>query len=172
MRALFLLSFAALLTCACGSKGKGVPPERYCPGAAGCERGPDGTVKVGIAAIKITPSFEQPRLELLQKTGPGCPEGARVAADGKVHCGPLVNGSSNYFRDCGRDQLCPGDLGYTAPDADGSEGDAVRPLQVDDTTPGEVAFEGTRGLLVDLRPRRVGDRGQLAMQIIHAGNLL
>src|ERR1700737_3645394 len=56
--------------------------------------------------------------------------------------------------------------------ADGSEGNAARPLQIHDTTTGEVAFEGARRLLIDLHPCRVGDRGKLAMQIIHAGSPL
>lgn len=41
-----------------------------------------------------------------------------------------VDGNAEFdegeeFADCGRDRLCPGDAGYVAPDADGSEGDGV-----------------------------------------------
>ena len=53
------------------------------------------------------------------------------------------------------------------PSADGGEGDAARPVQVDDPTGGEIALQGARRLLLDLGPRRVGDRGQLAVQIVH-----
>src|ERR1700722_2827083 len=45
---------------------------------------------------------------------------------------------------------------------------AARPLDVDHASPGEVALEGARRLLFDLGPRRIGNRGKLAMKIIHA----
>ena len=56
--------------------------------------------------------------------------------------------------------------------ADGGEAGAARPLHVDHAPAGEVALERARGFLFDLRPGRVGNRGKLAMQIIHAGCLL
>src|SRR6516162_2834797 len=40
-------------------------------------------------------------------------------------------------------------------------------MQIHNTSPGEIAFEGARGLLLDLSPRRIGDRGKLAVEIIH-----
>ncbi len=124
-RATVLLACAALAAgCPPAHTGTGTPPERYCPGALGCEKGPDGTLKVGIAAAKVTPtSFELPRPELLVDTGPGCPEGSVLAADGGIHCGKLKDGATDFFLDCGRDRLCAGDPGYLGPDADGSEGD-------------------------------------------------
>ncbi|MHB8873307.1 MAG: hypothetical protein ACYC8T_06440 [Myxococcaceae bacterium] len=124
-RALFPLVLLVLCA-ACGApkKGKGTPPERYCPGGPGCEKGSDGVLKAGVAAAKITPAgFERPKLELLKETGDGCPETTPLAKDGLRHCGPLTGGTADFFLDCGRDQLCPGDQGYAAPDADGSEGD-------------------------------------------------
>src|SRR5260221_425691 len=51
--------------------------------------------------------------------------------------------------------------------ADGREGDAARPLHIHDAASGEVAFERARGFFLDLSPRRVGDRGKLAVQIVH-----
>src|SRR5262249_28876923 len=55
--------------------------------------------------------------------------------------------------------------------AHGGEGDAGRALHVDDTPPREVALERARGLLLDLSPGRFGDRGKLAVQIIHGTGL-
>ena len=56
--------------------------------------------------------------------------------------------------------------------ADGGQAGAARPVHVDDAPSGKVALEGARRLLLDLGPRGVGDRGELAMQVIHAGCLL
>src|SRR5207244_1676487 len=55
--------------------------------------------------------------------------------------------------------------------ADGGESLAARPLHIDHAPPGEIALERARSLLLDLRPCRAGNRGELAMQVIHAGLL-
>src|SRR6516162_2764034 len=51
--------------------------------------------------------------------------------------------------------------------ADGRQRDAARAVQIDHAAAGEIALESTRHLLFDLRPRRIGDWRQLAVQIIH-----
>src|ERR1700719_795808 len=51
--------------------------------------------------------------------------------------------------------------------ADGGQADAARALQIDDPPSGEIALQGPRRLFFDLRPCRVGDRGELAVQVVH-----
>ena len=51
--------------------------------------------------------------------------------------------------------------------ADRRERGAARTGDIDDAPPGEVALQGARRLLLELRPGHVGDRRQLAVQIIH-----
>lgn len=101
----------------------GTPPEAFCPGAAGCEGGADGTFRAGIAAVSIAPTgWERPRPEYLEDQGSGCPEGSPVDRTGTPRCGAL---SSRAFKDCGADAVCPDDPGYAGPDADGTEKDGV-----------------------------------------------
>ena len=56
--------------------------------------------------------------------------------------------------------------------ADGGKADTARPVDVDHAPSGEVALKGARRLLFDIRPRRIGNRGKLAVKIIHIGFLL
>src|SRR5215469_15435319 len=51
--------------------------------------------------------------------------------------------------------------------ADGRKRDPARCLQIHDAAPGEVAFERARSLLLDLRPRHLRNRGELAVQVVH-----
>ncbi|MDP1825697.1 MAG: hypothetical protein Q8L48_20720 [Archangium sp.] len=124
MRRLSLvLAFASFACSAPPKPGKGVPPEHFCPGAPGCEKGNDGNFTVGIAAIATSPTgYEQPRPDFLASKGDICPENSPLGSDGLPHCSELI---ADAFKDCGRDTLCPGATGYVAPDADGSQGDGV-----------------------------------------------
>lgn len=102
---------------------KGTPPQNHCPGGAGCEKGNDGTLLVGIAARSTAPTtygYEQPRPDFLNSKGEICPENAPLGTDGLPHCAELI---PDAWKDCGLDTLCPGATGYVAPDADGSEND-------------------------------------------------
>ena len=120
-----VLAFVAVsLSCSAPPKpGKGVPPEHFCPGAAGCEKGNDGNFAVGIATVITSPrGWERPRPDFLHSKGDICPEGAPLGTDGLPHCAELI---ADAFKDCGKDTLCPGATGYVAPDADGSQGDGV-----------------------------------------------
>ena len=56
--------------------------------------------------------------------------------------------------------------------ADGGKADTARPVDVHHAPPSEVALNCARRLLFDIRPRRIGNRGKLAMKIIHTGFLL
>ena len=56
--------------------------------------------------------------------------------------------------------------------ADGGQRGAARRMHVDHAPSGEIALERARGFFLDLRPGRVGNGGELAMQVIHAGYLL
>jgi len=77
-------------------------PDLVCPGDAGCLSN-DGELQAGAAALTITPTcFE-----------------SWSDADGDA----TYQASTDSFLDCGCDQLCPGDAGYTA--ADEGEGDGV-----------------------------------------------
>ena len=51
--------------------------------------------------------------------------------------------------------------------SDRREGGAGRSLHVDNATPGEIALQGARRLLLDLRPGLFRDRGKLPVKIIH-----
>ncbi len=48
-----------------------VVPDGYCPGGAGCETGPDGTLMVGAAAIDVTPSLEGVDMLTIDTNGDG-----------------------------------------------------------------------------------------------------
>jgi hypothetical protein len=50
--------------------------------------------------------------------------------------------------------------------------DATRPVDVDHAASGEIALQGARRFLFEVCPRRFGNRGKLAMKIIHNGSLL
>jgi|APLak6261679142_1056127.scaffolds.fasta_scaffold00023_14 hypothetical protein len=101
----------------------GTPPEHHCPGGPGCEKGNDGNFTVGIAARATSPlGWEKPRADFLNSKGDICPENALIGTDGLPHCAELI---ADAWKDCGRDTLCPGAPGYTAPDADGTQGDGV-----------------------------------------------
>src|ERR1700719_3560531 len=52
------------------------------------------------------------------------------------------------------------------PGADGGGGDAAWTLHVDDAPACEVAFDGARRFLLDLRPGSVGYRGKVAAKVI------
>lgn len=103
--------------------GTGPTPETFCPYGPGCERGNDGVFKAGIAAVKVTPRFEQPRPDFLKRSGASCNERAPRGRDGAARCGGLVDGA--FTEDCGVDRRCPGTAGYAGPDADGSERDGT-----------------------------------------------
>ncbi|MFZ5444561.1 MAG: hypothetical protein ACOZQL_31500 [Myxococcota bacterium] len=131
---------------------KGTPPEHHCPGGAGCEKGNDGNFTVGIAARATSPKgWEQPRPDFLASKGDICPEGSPLGTDGLPHCSELI---ADAWKDCGVDTLCPGATGYTAPDADGSEGDGkldwFRDCGRDRKCPGDPGYgapdaDGTEG---------------------------
>ncbi|MDX2009696.1 MAG: hypothetical protein SFW67_05885 [Myxococcaceae bacterium] len=122
MRAPALMLVVLCSACPQKPMGTGTPPERFCPYGPGCEKGNAGTLKVGIAAVKVTPrGFEQPRPDFLKRSGATCHEQAPLGSDGQKRCGGLVDGA--FTEDCGVDRKCPGAAGYVAPDADGSERD-------------------------------------------------
>lgn len=79
-----------------------------CPGGPGCETG-SGGFQAGFAKVDVTPGFELPHEEHFNDDAYW--QGSRF--------------DPSHWKDCGRDQLCEGDPGYTAPDADGSEGDGL-----------------------------------------------
>ncbi len=81
--------------------------ELACPGGPGCETG-TGELQAGFSKVDITPPFEVPVPDMYDN---GRWLGLRFDPE--------------TWLDCGRDQLCPDDDGYEAPDADGSEGDEV-----------------------------------------------
>jgi len=122
---------------------KGTPPQRFCPYGPGCEKGNDGVFKAGIAAVKVTPAFERPRPDFLRRVG-DCSEVAPLGLDGQKRCGKLVDNA--FTEDCGVDRKCPGAMGYSGPDADGSEADG-RPDFFSDCgrdrrCPGEAGYPG------------------------------
>src|SRR6185437_3940122 len=51
--------------------------------------------------------------------------------------------------------------------ADSREVEALRTLHVYDPPSRQVTLEGARGLLFDLSPSFIGDRGEFPMEIIH-----
>ncbi len=86
-----------------------------CPGAPGCASG-KGILKAGAARASITPrGFEIANVAYLR--GREC-DPIMLQRFGMAQCGELPD---EYIRDCGKDGLCPGATGYTAPDADGTE---------------------------------------------------
>src|SRR5262249_12479247 len=58
------------------------------------------------------------------------------------------------------------------PDADGGKADTARRVDVNHVPSGEIALKGARRLLFDIRPRRIGNRGKLAVKVIHTGFFL
>jgi hypothetical protein len=124
MRSFALVLGLVLVSCSKPPKpSTGTPPEHFCPGGPGCEKGNDGHFSAGFAARATSPAgYEQPRPDFLVTKGDECPENAPVGSDGWKHCGPLI---ADAWKDCGRDTLCPGATGYLAPDADGTEGDGT-----------------------------------------------
>ncbi len=117
---------------------------KVCPGAAGCELGGTGNLQVGAAKEQITDiGFELPKVEFLE-TFDRCNESQ---GGGPGHCGVL---DANFMRNCGTDRLCPGDDGYVAPDADGTEDDTdadgnpiwdyYRDCGIDNLCPGDPGY--------------------------------
>lgn len=88
--------------------------ELVCPGAPGCRFDPNQTLRAGAAAQRISVvGFERPRIEYLKPND--CNE---LQPGGR--CGELTD---DALDNCGTDRLCPDDMGYEGPDADGTEGD-------------------------------------------------
>lgn len=146
------VSVSALITCGPTNTSSGTPPERFCPGGPGCERGLDGNFKVGVAALKVTPpSYERARPDFYRNKGSICSAGSPLGTDGQPRCGKLI---VKAFDDCGLDTLCPGDMGYVAPDADGTESDGKKDFFFDcgrdGICPGDTGYtapdaDGTEG---------------------------
>src|SRR5215467_10305247 len=53
------------------------------------------------------------------------------------------------------------------PGADRGQSRAARAMQVDNAASGKITLQGARSLLLDLRPRRIGDWGKLAVEVVH-----
>jgi hypothetical protein len=132
-----------LVTCGPPNTSSGTPPEKFCPGAPGCDKGFDGKLKIGIASAKITPTaFEQPRPHFLRVKGTTCTEGSPQHL-GQLYCGKLLE---NAFQDCGLDTICPNDDAYVAADADGTERDGKDDYffdcGTDQVCPGQAGYAG------------------------------
>jgi hypothetical protein len=56
--------------------------------------------------------------------------------------------------------------------ADGGKVDSARAAHVNYAPSSEMALERARRLFLDVRPGRIGNRGKLAMKIIHVDFLL
>jgi hypothetical protein len=125
---LILGSTFVVLACAPKVRGNGEPPpDSFCPGGPECADKVGAPLKAGFAKVSVSPKgYELPKPEFLGHKG-GCGEGSPVLSDGETRCGSLMGDalSKDWFFDCGRDQICPGQKGYVAPDADGSEGDGI-----------------------------------------------
>lgn len=131
-----------------------------CPGATGCEDN-NGDLEVGVSNKAITPTaYEVSRYTYMKEEG-SCPSPVKPLANGIWRCGQLMDQAQYNRKDCGLDGICPrdkntpiktriscqdtpcpGDLickdedkrcyvTYTAPDADGSEGDGLPDWFVD-----------------------------------------
>ncbi len=88
------------------------PPVLACPGAPSCDGGGDGILYVGASSKVITPvGFETPREAGLND------DGVHVNFD------PGLGNIAGRWRDCGFDNICPEDPGYTGPDE--GEGDDI-----------------------------------------------
>jgi hypothetical protein len=85
------------------------PPVAVCPGGAGCPTGGDGQLYAGAASMVVTPDgFET-----------AWPAG--LDPDNTINFGPELD--PTRWRDCGYDDLCPGEPGYPGPDE--GEGDGI-----------------------------------------------
>ncbi len=85
------------------------PPVKVCPGAQGCTEGGDGQLRAAAVSKIVTPDgFEVPLPEGLDDSG----------AYLNFNPGPTT---TDRWRDCGYDDICPGEPGYTEPDE--GEGD-------------------------------------------------
>lgn len=94
------------------------PDVIWCPGSEGCTAKGEAQLKAGAGKRVVTPrGFEIANIHYLR--GRGC-DPVMMQRWGMDHCGEL---NDDFIDDCGTDAVCPRDDGYTAPDADGSEGD-------------------------------------------------
>lgn len=85
------------------------PPMLTCPGAAGCDEGGDGVLRAAGVSRSVTPEgFETPRPAGLDESG----SYLNFNPGGDI---------ADKWRDCGFDNICPGEPGYTEPDE--GEGD-------------------------------------------------
>ncbi|MBI5496289.1 MAG: hypothetical protein HY904_14805 [Deltaproteobacteria bacterium] len=97
---------------------EGQPNVKWCPGSPGCLAEGEAEILAGAARRSILPrGFEIANPHYLKSTGCDPFYQQRFGVD---RCGELPDGTP---RDCGTDGLCVGDPGYTAEDADGSQGD-------------------------------------------------
>jgi len=99
---------------------EGQPDLGWCPGSPGCEAAGSAQVFAGAGKRDVTVrKFEIANVHYLNDTN--C-DPVMEAHFGVSRCGVL----KDELDDCGTDGLCPGVPGYTAPDADGTQGDDRR----------------------------------------------
>ncbi|MEZ4464459.1 MAG: hypothetical protein R3F43_08085 [bacterium] len=114
-----------------------------CPGAPACAGPGEPALWAGAAAVPFSDlGFEHPLPAYLRSED--CNE---IQPEGR--CGVLTD---DALRNCGTDRLCPGDEGYEAPDADGTEGDLApdgtplydyfRDCGFDQLCPGDAGYPG------------------------------
>jgi hypothetical protein len=85
----------------------GTPPEQWCPGGPStlCDPVPGAPLEAGVAVLSIVPNCFESRTD--------------VANNGTFD-------DEDDFLDCGCDRLCPGDVGYAAPDEGEGDGEFQR----------------------------------------------
>jgi hypothetical protein len=103
MHALFFLLSCSNDKSTDSSVEAGWKPQLVCPGDIGCESLGDGGLQAGASAKTITPICFEKWDDLNQDN--------------------VYKASQDVFFDCGCDQLCPGDEGYTEPDQGEADGE-------------------------------------------------
>lgn len=87
------------------------PPVRVCPGSVGCDEGGDGTLRAaGVSKIVTPDGFETPLPGGLDESGAYLNFNPGADLEGR-------------WRDCGFDNICPGEPGYAGPDEGEGDGE-------------------------------------------------